>query len=163
MNNKKVWSARAVLIAGVFLLVGTLSAQQIPPAANPPHSPGSPAATGAPAAAPIPQTAAQAQAAARKLKAADSTGDFFIISSIDTKQQQIVLKKPTEVTQLVQVNAQTQYLDENGQPLKLQNLRAGDTVFVVMLQKGAAMPIAQRIRRGPMTVDVLHQRYFSGS
>ncbi|HYB60749.1 MAG TPA: hypothetical protein VEH50_04645, partial [Methylomirabilota bacterium] len=107
-------------------------------------------------------TRATAEAAARKLKVAAS-GDFFIVSSIDTKAQQIVLKRPTEVTQLVQVNAQTQYLDENGQPLKLQNLRAGDTVFVVLQQKSAAIPIATSIRRGPMTVDILRQRYLSGA
>ncbi len=160
-------AARAILAAGAFLLACTLAAQQNPPAGTHSHSQGSPAATGAPAATPQPPaspaaTRAQAEAAARKLKVT-AAGDFFIVSSIDTKAQQIVLKRPTEVTLLIQVNAQTQYIDENGQPLKLQGLRAGDTVFVVLQQKSAAVPIAASIRRGPMTVDILRKRYLSGA
>jgi hypothetical protein len=160
-------AVRAVLAVGASLLACALSAQQNPPAANHPHPQASPGATAAPAATPQPPasqaaTRAAAEAAARKLKVAAS-GDFFIVSSIDPKTQQIVLKRPTEVTQLVQVNAQTKYIDENGQPLKLQSLRAGDTVFVVLQSKSAAIPIATSIRRGPMTVDILHQRYLSGA
>ena len=156
-------ASRALLTLGACLLACTLVAQQNPPAATHQHPQGSPAAPGAPAATSQPPaspaaTRAAAEAAARKLRVT-AAGDFFIVSSIDTKLLQIVLKRPTEVTQLVQVNAQTQYIDENGQPLKLQGLRAGDTVFVVLQQKSAAVPIATSIRRGPMTVAILHQRY----
>jgi len=157
------FAPRAVLALAALLLPCALLAQQNPPAADPPATQGTPPAAGQSQAPPTPASQTAAQQAARKLKAADTTGDFYIISSIDTKAQQIVLKKPTEVTQLVQVNAQTQYIDENGQTLKLQDLRAGDTVFVVLGSKSAATPIAQRIRRGPMTLDLLHARYFSGS
>ncbi len=161
------FAVRIILAVGASLLACALSAQQNPPAANHAHPQASPGATSAPAATSQPPaspaaTRAAAEAAARKLKVSAS-GDFFIVSSIDPKTQQIVLKRPTEVTQLVQVNAQTQYIDENGQPLKLQSLRAGDTVFVVLLQKSAAVPIATTIRRGPMTVDILHKRYLSGA
>jgi hypothetical protein len=166
-SRPRRFAGRAILAVGASLLACALSAQQNPPGTNHAHPHASPGTTSAPTAISQPPasqaaTRATAEAAARKLKVAAS-GDFFIVSSIDTKAQQIVLKRPTEVTQLVQVNAQTQYLDENGQPLKLQNLRAGDTVFVVLQQKSAAIPIATSIRRGPMTVDILRQRYLSGA
>jgi hypothetical protein len=150
---RRGFAARAILTVGACLLACSLAAQQNPPATTPAAPQASPAAPVTP-----PPSRAAAEAAARKLKVS-AAGDFYIVSSIDPKSQQIVLKKPTEVTQLVQVNAQTKYIDENGQPLKLQGLRAGDTVFVVLQQKSAAVPIATSIRRGPMTVDLLHQRY----
>jgi hypothetical protein len=106
---------------------------------------------------------AKAEAAAPKLKAPADAGDFYIVSSISMAQKQIVLKLPTEVTLLVQTNAQSQFLDEQGKPLTLKDLRAGDTVYVVVQKGTTGTPIVQRLQRGGMTVDELHKKYMSGS
>ena len=87
-------------------------------------------------------------------RAADE--DFFIISSVDLKQQQLVLKRPTEVTELVRISDKTIIRDEEGKTIPLKTLRAGDTVYVA---SAAGSPVATRIRKAPMTVDELHRRY----
>jgi hypothetical protein len=84
---------------------------------------------------------------------------FFIVSSVDLRKDQIVLKRPTEVTQLVEVNDKTVIRDEEGKTIQLKNLRAGDTVYVA-LAAGAEQPLlAASIRKAPMTVEELHRRY----
>ncbi len=85
--------------------------------------------------------------------------EFFIISSVDAKKQQIVLKRPTEVTELIRVTDKTAYIDEDGKPLQLRDLRAGDTVYVTASTNPGGLPVALRIRKGIMTVDELHRRY----
>jgi hypothetical protein len=105
----------------------------------------------------LPALAAQKD---KEKSAPSSAGEnFFIISSVDLTKQQIVLKQPTEVTLLVQVNDKTSYLNEQGKPLKLSDLRAGDTVWAILLPSGEAPPLARRIRKGPMTPAELHRRY----
>jgi hypothetical protein len=84
---------------------------------------------------------------------------FFIISSVDTKKKQIVLKRPTEVTELIQVTDKTVYLDDNGKTLQFQDLRAGDTVYVSSIRNAEGTRVATRIRIGPMTIEELHRRY----
>lgn len=91
-----------------------------------------------------------------------SAGDFFIISSVDLAKQQLLLKFPTEVTEVMRVNGNTRYLDEGGKPIKLADLRAGDTVYVTSVH-GAEGLTAVRIRKGPMTLEALHQRYLQGA
>src|SRR2546425_6541983 len=49
--------------------------------------------------------------------------EFFIVSSIDTKKQQVLLKRPTEVTELILVTEKTAFLDEQGKPLRLSDFR----------------------------------------
>ncbi len=89
--------------------------------------------------------------------------DFFIVSSVDTKKKQLVLKRPTEVTELVLVTGKTLYLDEEGKPLGFSDFRAGDTVYVTsspdagLSAEGAR--VATRIRKAPMTLEELHRRY----
>lgn len=91
-----------------------------------------------------------------------SRGDsFFIISSVDAKKQQLVLKLPTEVTEIVQVTPATAYRDEEGKPLKLEDLRAGDTVYATLSRNAEGTLTVVSIRRGPMTLEELHKRYFS--
>jgi hypothetical protein len=85
--------------------------------------------------------------------------DFFIISSVDARKRQIVLKRPTEVTELVQVSEKTIYLDEQGKAIDFKSLRAGDTVYVTSNPGPDGVRIASRIRRGPMTLEELHRRY----
>lgn len=85
-------------------------------------------------------------------------GDFFIVSSVDAGKQRILLKFPTEVTELMRVNADTRYFDERGKPIRLPDLRSGDTVFITVKGSGD-QAVAATIRRGPMTLELLRERY----
>jgi hypothetical protein len=92
---------------------------------------------------------------------AAATGDreeFFIVSSLDAARGRIVLKRPTEVTLLMQVTARTAYRDEQGNPLRLADLRTGDTAYITYRQETGA-PTALLVRLGPMTVRELQRRY----
>jgi hypothetical protein len=91
--------------------------------------------------------------------AADSREEFFIVSSIDSARGRIVLKRPTEVTLLMQVTAQTAYRDEQGKPLRLADLRTGDTGYITYRQDTAGGATALLVRLGPMTVQELQRRY----
>lgn len=103
-------------------------------------------------------------ALAEKSAARDDTssGDFFIISSVDLGRQQLLLKFPTEVTEVMRVNDDTRYFDERGKPIKLADLRAGDTVYVTSTRGGQGS-VAVRVRKGPMTLEELHRRYLQGA
>ncbi len=93
-------------------------------------------------------------------KARPSVGEeFFIVSSVDIKKKQIVLKRPTEVTELVLVNEMTVSQDEQGKPVPVKDLRAGDTVYVTTAPLAGGGRVALRIRKGPMTPEELHRRY----
>ena len=85
-------------------------------------------------------------------------GDFFIVSSIDLAKKQILLKRPTEVTELMRVDGETRYLEERGKTIRLTDLRAGDTVYIVSKPNGD-QPVAVTIQKGPMTVEVLRERF----
>jgi len=85
--------------------------------------------------------------------------EFFLISSVDAKKQQLVLKRPTEVTELVRVTDKAAFLDEQGNPLELKDLRSGDTVYVTLVTGVGGSRVAVRIRKGLMTVEELHRRY----
>jgi hypothetical protein len=97
--------------------------------------------------------------AAREDASADG---FFIISSVDLAKQQLLLKFPTEVTEVMRVNGNTRYFDEAGKPIKLADLRAGDTIYVTSV-RGAEGFVAVRIRKGPMTLEELHRGYLEGA
>jgi hypothetical protein len=88
------------------------------------------------------------------------SGDFFIISSVDLSKRQILLKLPTEVTELMRVDRDTQYIGEGGKAIGLGDLRAGDTAFITSKRSGE-QTVAIGIRKGPMTVEILRQRYLS--
>lgn len=90
---------------------------------------------------------------------ASAGDDFFIISSVNLKKDQLVLKRPTEVTVLMEVKAQTLCQDEKGKPLQLKDLRAGDTVFVASRRNEDGTLEATRIRKGYMTLEEVHSRY----
>ena len=81
--------------------------------------------------------------------------EFFIVSSVDAAKSQLLLKRPTEVTEIVTVNAQTVLLGEDKKPIHFSDLRAGDTVWVVLAEANGAAA-AKSIRKGPMTVSDLH-------
>lgn len=44
-------------------------------------------------------------------------GDFFIVSSIDLAKMQVLLKRPTEVTELMRVDGETRYFEESGKSM----------------------------------------------
>ncbi len=85
--------------------------------------------------------------------------EFFMISSTDAAKSQILLKRPTEVTQLMKITDKTQFIDEKGKPFQLAGLRSGDTVWVTSNHGDNGDLTAVRIRKGAMTVQDLH-RYF---
>lgn len=95
--------------------------------------------------------------------AASASEQFFIISSVDQKKKELVLKLPTEVTQLMRVSDSTVYLGEDGKPIEFGSLRAGDTVYINSERGADGVLVARRIRKGPMTLEELHRRYLSGS
>lgn len=97
-----------------------------------------------------------AQDAQRRQSHSDS---FFIISSVDAKKHQIVLKLPTEVTEVVEVTPATVYRDERGKSLKFEDLRAGDTVYATLRRNEKGALTVRSIRRGPMTPEELRARY----
>ncbi len=86
---------------------------------------------------------------------------FFIVASLDQAKSEILLKRPDEVTLLLNATPKTQYFDENGKPLKLSDLRAGDTVWVT--STAGAHPTAISVRKGEMTVAELHRYYLDYS
>ncbi len=98
--------------------------------------------------------------ASGRAAAGPSSGEeFFIISSVDANKHQILLKRPTEVTELIRVNDNTAYVDEDGRRLQLKDLRAGDTVSVAATIARDGSVLALRIRKGIMTLRELHRRY----
>lgn len=86
--------------------------------------------------------------------------EFFIVASVDIGKKQLLLKEPTEITEVLQVNDKTRYTDKNGKAIQFADLRAGDTVFI----RSSATPagkVAIRIRKGPMTLEELRRRYLN--
>ena len=101
-------------------------------------------------------------AAGRQEKGTTLSGEeFFIISSSDTTKDQLVLKRPTEVTELMLLTPKTTCLDEHGKSFPCKGLRAGDTVFVVSSRGSGGVRAAARIRFGPMTGAEVHRRYMT--
>jgi hypothetical protein len=91
-------------------------------------------------------------------KKTESDEYFFIIGSVDQAQQQVLLKWPTEVTLLLKITPQTKFVSEAGQPLKLADFRAGDTVWVSYSGAGTEAT-ALHVRAGKMSVEDLHKYY----
>jgi len=84
---------------------------------------------------------------------------FYIIASVDQTKQELLLKRPTEVTTLIKTSDKTQFFDDTGHPLRLTDFRAGDTVWVASGKSASSEPVATRIRKGQMTVADLHKLY----
>lgn len=103
--------------------------------------------------------ASRVRAEEHALPRTTNQGDFFIISSVDVSKKRIVLKRPTEVTELILVTEKTVYRDEQDKPIEFRDLRAGDTVYVTATRGPDGVRVATRIRQGPMTVEELHRRY----
>jgi hypothetical protein len=132
------------------------------PAASPANVPGPASQFASPSGAPqrdhlpLPRTAPIASVSRSPKNTAGE--EFFIIASIDPTHSQVLLKHPTEVTELMQLTPSTKYLDENDKPIHLQDFRAGDTVWVAS-SGNSLEPKATRIQKGQMTVADLHRYY----
>jgi hypothetical protein len=170
--NRSIEVAKWSLKRGIVLLAvvawasafsTSAAAQTAPASQHQSHAQTAPAPTPVPADQAAARAAAEKAAAKLRTPAAADAGDFYIVSSIATAQKQIVLKLPTEVTLLVQTNPQSQFLDEQGKPLTLKDLRAGDTVFVVLQKATTGTPVVKTLQRGGMTVNELHKKYMPGS
>jgi hypothetical protein len=103
-----------------------------------------------------------AKTSAKAPATASGSDEFFIVSSVDLNKHQLLLKHPTEVTELMTVNDATVFVDDQGHRLQFNDLRAGDTVYVTYTTPREGSPLALRIRRAPMTVEELHKRYLQG-
>jgi hypothetical protein len=91
---------------------------------------------------------------------ADSHGEeFFMISSVDQQNHQVVLMRPTQLTVVADLGAQTLYLGDKGQKLTSKDLRAGDTVWAVIKPGKNGAENAVRIREGAMTQAELQKLY----
>jgi hypothetical protein len=74
--------------------------------------------------------------------------EFFIIASIDEGKRELVLKAPTEVTELVKATNHTSYLDANGKKLRFADLRAGDAVYIIKSRDVDGVPRVLSLHRG---------------
>jgi len=83
---------------------------------------------------------------------------FFIVSSVDITKRQLLLKEPTEITQLIKVNDKTRYTDRTGKAMQFGDLRAGDTIYIRSTATSAGR-VAVSIRKGPMTLQELQRHY----
>ncbi len=86
---------------------------------------------------------------------------FFIVAEVNLQKHQLVLRFPTDITMLMTVNAKTTFINEQGRHQPLRDIRPGDTVFITYQPQGKS-GTAISIREGPMTVQILHARYFQG-
>jgi hypothetical protein len=84
--------------------------------------------------------------------------EFYLVSSVDRAHNTLVLMHPWQVTQTVTVSDKTQYLDDQGKPIKLTDLRAGDTIFATAHADKTTVTV-DKIRKGVMTVAELRKRY----
>jgi hypothetical protein len=144
--------SRFAVFAAALLTAGALAPNVRAQAGKMPMHGAEPGA--APALAPPPARAG-ASAQDKKTSAGES---FFIVASVDQSKSQFLLKRPTEVTLLVKVDANTRYLDDAGQPLKSSDFRAGDTIWLTSSGRDDNST-ALRIRKGQMTVPDLHRYY----
>ncbi|HUO34342.1 MAG TPA: hypothetical protein VMU43_05075 [Candidatus Acidoferrum sp.] len=85
--------------------------------------------------------------------------EFFIISSVDLKDSQLLLKRPTEVTIEMKVTPTTKMFDEQHKPVHISDFRAGDTIWAIASTDSSGELVASNIRVGPMTVQELHALY----
>jgi hypothetical protein len=157
MNESIKLATSALLLFGGIALS---TAAQAPPNYHPMHpKPMAPSSTGAPPASATGPSAARASSPLKKTSAGEQ---FFIVASLDLQKSQLLLKYPTEVTLLVKATDQTKFVDDSGKPMKLSDLRAGDTVW---LTSGASPDgtAAVKIRKGEMTVPDLHRYYLDYS
>jgi hypothetical protein len=90
-------------------------------------------------------------------QATSGTDQFFVVSSIE--KSALVLLRPTEITAVINVTDKTQIVDETNKPIKVGDLRTGDTIFVTYASGAGGTLTASHVRKGMMTVAELRKRY----
>ena len=96
-----------------------------------------------------------------QVQAKAGNDEFFVISSIDKTHNALVLLRPTQITATLGVNDKTKYVDENAKPIKMTDLRTGDTIFVTYATQNNNL-VAQSVRKGMMTTAEMRKRYLPG-
>ena len=96
-----------------------------------------------------------------QVQAKSGSDEFFVISSVDKTHNALILLRPTEITTTVGVNDKTKFVDENGKPIKVTDLRTGDTIFVTYTTQNNAL-VATSLRKGMMTTAEMRKRYLPG-
>jgi hypothetical protein len=96
-----------------------------------------------------------------QVQAKSGSDEFFVISSVDKTHNALILLRPTEITTTVGVNDKTKFVDENGKPIKVTDLRTGDTIFVSYTTQNNAL-VATSLRKGMMTTAEMRKRYLPG-
>ena len=109
-----------------------------------------------------------AAAAAPRIARAASPGsaretrdEFFIVSEVNLQKHQIIFELPTQITKTMDVSGKTTFVNGHGQRMPVSAIHAGDTVFVTYVSNGASATVLS-VREGPMTVEMLHHRYWNG-
>ena len=105
-------------------------------------------------------TGSAALAATKAGATREHRNEFFIVSEVNLRRQQLVLEMPTQITMLMHLDKKTVFENRRGRRLPLTDMRAGDTVYVTYLRENGNS-VALTIRRGPMTVARLHRLYWS--
>jgi hypothetical protein len=90
-------------------------------------------------------------------QSASGSDEFFVVSSVE--KGTLILLRPTEITAIITVTDKTQIVDEQNKPLKLTDLRTGDTIFVNYSSGSGGTMTASHVRKGMMTVAELRKRY----
>jgi hypothetical protein len=106
-------------------------------------------------------TLSSAFAVRAQVQAKSGSDEFFVISSVDKTHNALILLRPTEITTTVGVNDKTKFVDENGKPIKVTDLRTGDTIFVSYTTQNNAL-VATTLRKGMMTTAEMRKRYLPG-
>ncbi len=88
--------------------------------------------------------------------------EFFVVVSLDRTQKGLILLSPQEIATVYQLTDKTQYFDENGKPIKVSDLHAGDTLFGSYMRKPDGTLVLEQVHKGDMTVSELRRRYFPG-
>jgi hypothetical protein len=157
MNKARKFSW-IVLSAALVFGSAAVSAQSA--TATPPKSATKSAAK--PAAKPAAATTAAPSGSSAASKPTSTTSDeFFVVSSVEkvNNQYNLVLLRVTETTATMLVTDKTQIVDETGKPLKVTDLRAGDTLFVSYSSGAGGALTATHVRKGIMTLAELRSRY----
>lgn len=85
--------------------------------------------------------------------------EFFIISSVNFQNHQIVLMRPTQLTVVATFDPETTVLGEKGEKLTTKDLKAGDTVWGMLKFAKDGSASVLRLREGAMTQSDLRNLY----
>jgi hypothetical protein len=137
---------KKILIPVVLVLVASMIASGVALA----QSGGNPAQPGAPTGTPAPLSNLARGLAARLASLRNASA----IGKVDTSSQtQLVVVNLSGGQHTYQVNAQTRYLDENGQPATIQDLTAGRWVLVQASRSGLATWVARAVHLLPASFN----------